>query len=218
MKPSRWVIALVGLTILVVVGLALWAYPRMPDPMATHWNLAGQPDGWMPRIWGVLIGPLSVVGVVLLFFGLIPAIEPWRENLQRFWAVYEQAGVALALFLAAVYLVTLLWNLGYPLDLGRVVSVGIGFIFLVMARVLREVRPNWFVGIRTPWTLSSPWVWRRVHEVGAKSMALLGVGFFLAALWPPLMLVALGLTLVWAVGLVVYSYVLYRRRLQEEAG
>jgi len=213
-RHIRWTLFLLHLG---VVALSLWAYPRLPESMAVHWNLAGEPDRWVPRWVGVGWGLLVVFGMSGLYFGLVPRMEPWRENLARFWTAYVHFGVAMLAFLAGVYAFTLLWNLGYPLDIRRVLGLGLGFLFLATARVLQQARPNWFLGIRTPWTLSSPWVWRRVHDRAAQTLVFLAGVYLLAVFWPGLLLVALALTLAWAVGISLYSYLLYRARVQEDA-
>ena len=216
MRLSRtWKVTLALLTLLTW-GVAAWAYPRLPARMATHWGVAGQPNGWMPRLWGALIGPLMVTTIVVLYFWLVPAIEPWRENLQRFWTVYLQTGLALVVFLILVYGYTLAWNLGYPWDIRRFIGVLMGVLFALLARLLSHARPNWFVGIRNPWTLSSPWVWRQVHRHGAYALGVVALLWLLGAVWSALLLVALAATLLWAVGLVVYSYLLYQRKAHAE--
>ena len=212
MRLSRGVRVSVLVMLLVAWGLTWWAYPRMPAQMVTHWGLAGQPNDWMPRLWGTLIGPLTLTILALLYFGLIPAIEPWRENLQRFWEVYTQTGLALLLFLLLLHGYTIAWNLGYLWDIRRFIGVLMGLLFAALARLLLHARPNWFIGIRTPWTLSSPWVWRQVHRHGAYTLAAIALLWLLGALWPFLLTVALAATLLWAVGLIAYSYWLYQRK------
>ena len=215
MKVSRRIwLAVLGLEV-ALLALALWAYPRLPEAMVTHWGLQGKPDGWMPRFWGVVWGPALTALLALVYYVAIPWLEPWRENLQRFWDLYQKAGLVMLYLLALPYAATLLWNLGYPVDIRRVVGVTLAPLFWVLASLLAQARPNWFVGIRTPWTLSSPWVWHRTHAAAARWMRVLALGYFLAVLWPPLLMAAVGLTLVWAVGVTVYSFLLYRRRAGE---
>ncbi len=211
MKVSRRIKASLGLILLLAWGITGGAYARLPERMVTHWGFAGQPNGWLPKPWGALIGPLTLTGLILLYYGLIPAIEPWRENLQRFWEVYLQTGLVLSVFFLLVHAYTLAWNLGYPWDIRRFLGVLMGILFLALARLLMHARPNWFIGIRTPWTLSSPWVWRQVHRHGAYSLGVVAGVWLLGALWPALLSVALAATLLWSLGLIVYSYWLYQR-------
>lgn len=215
MRLSRRFQGFLFFFLVLVWGGAALVYPYLPEVMATHWGLSGQPDDWMPRIWGVLWGPVLLTLIALLYFYLIPAIEPWRKNLQAFWGEYLQAGWGLLAFLGVIYALTLAWNLGYTWDVRRVVGVGMALLFGILARMLYHARPNWFIGIRTPWTLSSPWVWREVHRRGAHTLALVALFWLLVALWPAALFLALAATMIWAVYLIVYSYWLYRRRMQE---
>ncbi len=200
-----------GLMVLLAWGMTGAAYAQLPDRLVTHWGVTGQPNGWMPKPWGALIGPVALTLIALLYYGLIPAIEPWRENLQRFWDVYLQTGLVLLGFLLLIQGYTLAWNLGYTWDIRRFLGVLMGLLFLALARLLLHARPNWFIGIRTPWTLSSPWVWRQVHRHGAYTLGLVAGIWLLGTLWPTLLIVALAATLIWAVGLIVYSYWLYQK-------
>ncbi len=215
MRLSRRFQVFLFLFLVFVWSGAALAYSRLPEVMATHWGLTGEPDGWMPRIWGVLWGPALLTFMALLYFYLIPAIEPWQKNLRAFWREYVQAGWGLLIFLSLMYAHTLAWNLGYTWDVRRVVGVGMALLFAILARLLVHARPNWFFGIRTPWTLSSPWVWREVHRRGARTLALVALLWLLGALWPAALLVAFAATMVWAAYLVAYSYWLYRSRMRE---
>ncbi len=214
---KRFYLAL-GVYLLALWLVALWAYPRMPAHMVTHWDWQGQPDDWMPRLWGVLLGPGMTTFLAALLFFVVPAIEPWRRNLMAFWDFYVRFAWAVLVFLGAMYGVTLAWNLGYPVRIERVVGLALGLLFLMLVPLLRQARPNWFVGIRTPWTLASPWVWRRVHDVAARTVVGVAALYLAAALWPVLLWAALAATLLWAFGLMVYSYLLYRSRQQAMEG
>ena len=115
-------------------------------------------------------------------------------------------------FLAYVHVLTILWNLGSDrFNMGSAIMPAIGLIFVFAGIMMRKAKRNFFVGIRTPWTLSSDWVWDRTHRIGSVlfvlsgALALLGVLFPAYAVWFVLMPV-----LFVVVFLVVYSYVLYR--------
>ncbi len=191
--------------------VALVVYPQLPERVAVHWGLQGQPTRWEPRFWGTFWGPAFLTGLALLYFWVVPAIDPWRKNLQAFRQAYKHLGWALLLFLAVMYGYTLLWNLGWALDLTRMVALALAALMAVMAYVLRHARPNWFLGVRTPWTLSSPLVWHQVHQHASVTLWGVVVLFLVAVVWPVVFWVALGALYLWAGSLVVYSYLLYRR-------
>lgn len=168
--------ALVGLAL--VAGLLAW--PRLPEPMAIHWNVAGEPDGYASRFVGVVLLPL-VAGAMLLLFELLPRIDPLGENVAAFRGYYNGFVLLVTAFFVALQGVVVAANLGYPIDVGVVVTAGAGLLFAYVGVLLRHAEPNWFVGIRTPWTLASETVWRRTHALGGRLFVGGGLALFLGA-------------------------------------
>ncbi len=113
-----------------------------------------------------------------------------------------------------IHALTLLWNLGYTnLGIGKAMLPAMGLLFIVIGSLLRKAKRNWFIGIRTPWTLSSDSVWNETHRLGSVLFMISGVlaligGFFggMIAFWF-LFVPLIGSTIF----LLVYSYVLYQR-------
>ena len=194
-----------------VAGLVLWN--RLPDPMASHWNVHDQVDGYTSKFTGVFMLPLITLGMFLLFL-IIPTVDPLRANIAQFREVFNLLIVFIVGFMVYIYGLTLAWNLGYTgFRMSGAMLPAIGLLFIFISFMLRQAKRNFFIGIRTPWTLSSDVVWNETHRLGAVlfmisgALALIG-GFFggTAAFW--LMFVPIiGTTLF----LLVYSYVLYQR-------
>lgn len=196
------------------VLLTAWYWSGLPDPMPTHWNAAGQPDDFMPRIWGVLIGPLVSGGVPLLIAG-VARLDPRRSHVDRNVGVMSTIAIALAAFGFGLqwFVLEAATSATMALD-GRVVMIGVGLLWIVLGNVLPKVKSNWFVGIRTPWTLQSEKVWHVTHRVGGWSFALGGLVAIVASLvltGPTLVWVALPATTASALVPVVYSYIAYKR-------
>lgn len=190
---------------------SILAYPTLPEQVASHWNAAGEVDGYMPRLASVLLLP----GLIALFFGLImllPVFDPLRSNIARFRPQYNLVAVALSGFLAYLHLLTLAWNLGWQIPIGGALAPAAGIFFFGIGAAMKSAKPNWTFGIRTPWTLSSPVVWDRTHSVGSTAFKIAGVlvtfGTFFPEFAIPLLLIVLGFT---AVGLILYSFLLYRK-------
>ena len=194
----------------VMAGALLWN--RLPDPMASHWNINDEVDGTMPKFWGVFLMPILSLGLFLLFL-LAPKIDPLKANIAQFRPSYNLFIVLLMVFLGYLWKLTILWNLGYRnFKMSTALLPALGLLFIFIGYLFRKAKRNWFVGIRTPWTLSSDRVWDETHRIGAVlfyasgALALVGSLFGRYAIWflfVPLMASSLFL--------VVYSYVLYRR-------
>jgi uncharacterized membrane protein len=185
--------------------------PDLPEQMVTQWNGAGDPTGTLPRTVGMWLVP-GLAGGLIGLFALLPRIDPLGENIAAFRVHYDRFVVVLTAFLVAVHLAVLAVNLGYAVDVTTLAAAGGAALFYYVGTLLPHVEPNWFVGIRTPWTLSDDAVWERTHALGARlfklSAAIAVVGLF-AGEYAVYFLV--GPALATAAITVVYSYVLYAR-------
>lgn len=198
---------------LVVVSFVLSAYyyPRMPDQIASHWNASGNVDGTMPKLWGLFLLPTMTAGLLVLF-AAIPRIDPLRENIADFREYYDLFVLLFVAFMLYVHVLTILWNLGYRFDFTMVLSPAIGVLFYFIGTLMSRVEPNWFVGVRTPWTLSNDDVWKKTHMRAGPLFKIAGVIAVLGVLVPDyaIFLVVVPVLLV-SIYLVAYSYVEYRR-------
>lgn len=194
-----------------IAGLLLWN--RLPEQMASHWNINDQVDGYMPKLWGVFMVPLITLGMFVLFL-VIPSIDPLKANIAQFREAFNLFIVLIVAFMLYIYGLTLAWNLGYTgFKISTSMLPALGLLFIFIGFMLRQAKRNFFIGIRTPWTLSSDQVWHKTHQLGSilfmASGALAVVGSFFGgttAFWM-LMIPIFGSTIF----LVIYSYILYRR-------
>ena len=148
---SRWF----GLVIAAVaVAVSLWAYPQLPPTVATHWNVRGEADGFSGRVVAVSIMPLLII-VMTGLFNVLPRLDPRRANYAKFIGTYWLIANAVILFILIGHGMIVATGLGYPVKIGRTLPIGVGLLFIVLGNYLTRVEPNFFVGIRTPWTLSS---------------------------------------------------------------
>ncbi len=208
------------LTILIVVSVAgmlavsVWAWGQIPDSaqIPIHWGLDGQPNGWAPKWLGLLLTP--GLGVVLGgVFLTIPRFDPRREHI----VASNQAWVAITgaamLLLLAVHVLVIALTLGATIDLGRVLGVGIGLMFAVIGNFLGKTRSNWFMGIRTPWTLSSERSWTKTHRLGGRLFMAVGLLSIVLGLLTNDRVVYFALVpglIVAAIVPIVYSYFVWR--------
>ena len=208
---TKTTVILVSLVILLSVVAGITLYGQLPDPMASHWNAADQVDGYMGKFWGVFMLPVVSVGLLVLFL-VIPHLDPLKENIAEFRGIFNAFIFVMELFLAYIWALTIAWNLQpntFQLSVAMLPAMGLLFIFV--GYMIRAAKRNWFIGIRTPWTLSSDTVWAETHRVGGNlfmisgALTILGVFFGVYAVWFVLVPV-LGTTLF----LFVYSYILYQ--------
>lgn len=204
-RKAFWVMVAV---VAAMVAVTAWAYPYLPPRMVTHWGLNGQPNGYMPRFWGAWVVPMiSVALAALLWF--LPAIDPRKENYRAFRGVYNAFVVGMVVFLAYVHLLSLAWNLGHPVPIEKALAPALGLLWLGVGVLVQRAQPNWFVGIRTPWTLSSPTVWQKTHRIAAPWFYLSGALALGALFWLPLLWVSIAVLLLAMVGVTAYSYFAY---------
>jgi uncharacterized membrane protein len=198
----------------VAFGMGILALPFLPAQVPSHWNIAGEVDGYSSPLTAALLTPALILALAVILPHL-PKIDPRRENYAQFQGTYALTINAIALFLTALHLLTLAFALGAGFDLARLVFLGLGLLIAVIGNELGRVQPNYFMGIRTPWTLADDEVWRRTHRLGGRLLAVAGALTALAALLLPLPVAApLGLAFILgaAAFAVWYSYHVWRER------
>lgn len=215
MKLVRIAIALV---LIITAGMTIVAYPVMPDAVASHWNAAGDMDGTLPKFWGLILIPLLMYGFCALFAAL-PRIDPLRNNYPKFQGSYEGFILVFEAFLFVIQLQIILWGLGVPLSPNLVMPVMIGILFISIGFLLEHAEPNWFVGIRTPWTLSSDSVWKKTHRMGSILFKLAGVVSMIGVLAGTFAYLFILIPVIAvALSLVVYSYTEFKKEQAAETG
>jgi uncharacterized membrane protein len=185
-------------------------YRRLPDPVPVHWDAHGHVNGYMPKPWGALVMPLVTLGVSLLLL-VLPRLSPRGFRVDRFQATFDLIQTSIVGFLFFATLLVLLAGAWFGVSVARAVPLGVGVLLVVLGNVLGKVTKNFFVGIRTPWTLASDEVWLRTHRFGGRVFVLAGLAIAVAGLAEggatPILVAALAAVLLPT----VYSYVIYRR-------
>lgn len=216
MKISRlnWLSLLL---VLVMLAIAAWFYPALPDPVPTHFNAAGEADGWTAKPWGAYLMPLMSLGLLGLLL-VLPAISPRGFRLDSARRVYDIVVFSVIAFMLMLELFTFRAAMGSGSDLSRAMPAMIGLLFVVLGNYLGKFPKNFFVGIRTPWTLASDEVWNRTHRLGGWVFMLAGIVMIISGLagWP----IGAMVTAIVAAALVpaVYSLLLYRKLHGFDAG
>jgi len=197
--------------IAIMVASNMLVYSDLPTQIASHWDAQGNVNGQMGRFWGTFLLPIMALGLLFLFW-FLPKMDPYKQNYKPFEKYYQWFVITLIAFIFYIHLLTLGKNLGYSFNLITWMIPGFSILLFVLGMVIGHAQRNWFVGIRTPWTLSSEKVWNRTHQIGGKLFMVgaiisllgmffpsIGIFFFLV----PIILIAIFLT--------VYSYWLYKK-------
>lgn len=175
----------------LVVAVGALAWPQLPDMIPSHWNSAGEIDGYATK-WIMWLMPAVMLGTLLLF-RVLPKIDPKKINYKRFTSEYEWIQVALISFFSYFFLLQILAGLNedFAADyFSRLLFGGMGVMFILLGSPMRTLKQNFFVGIRTPWTLTNAKSWKKTHEMGGRLFIAMGGFFILGALlnwqliWP----------------------------------
>lgn len=196
----------------VAVAASLFEYSILPERMPTHWGMNGEINGWSSRLWGASVIPLILL-LLALMIKWLPTIDPRRANYAKFAGTFEAIFISIMLLLLVMHVALLAAAAGYPIKFERWVPVGVGALLIVLGNLLPRARPNWFVGVRTPWTLSSDRVWEKTHRLAGYVFVVAGIIVAVLGLTgyhfgPVLMGPVIGVA---ALSLVVYSYIEWRR-------
>ncbi len=210
-KITPWVEAISIILLIATFVLAFYFYAHFPDRVVTHWGFNGQPNGWMGKFGGAFFIPIMLVGMYFLLL-FVPALDPKKERYADFAKPYNIFRAAILFTLFVVYLAAGLYNLGYPVKINMVVPLVIGLLMIVLGNFMGKIKNNWFVGIRTPWTLSSENVWNKTHRFGGYAFVIFGILIIISPFATPaagLALFIAGIVIV-TLGTFVYSYLAYR--------
>lgn len=170
-----------------LVGASLVAsayfYVQFPAQVPSHYTITGVADRYADKAW-VAFGMPALL--VIIYFGMVfvPLLDPKKERYREFSKPYQVIRLLLMVYLTALYFVTSLYALGYPINVADASTIGIGILFLVIGNFMPKLKQTWFVGIRTPWTLSDEGVWRDTHRVGGWLFSASGVATLLSVMLP----------------------------------
>lgn len=160
--------------IIAAVAASIFYYPQLPASMPTHWSASGEPNGYSSRLWGAWMLPL-IMASVWFILRAIPHIDPRKANYEKFSGMYDALVILILAFMLLIHVVVLIAATGTPIRMDRIILPSVGVFIAIMGLLLPKAHPNWFVGIRTPWTLTSDLSWERTHEVGGRLFVILGL-------------------------------------------
>ena len=198
-----------AIVVLLMFITAFYFYSISPARIATHWNAAGEVDGYMDKIWIFLLPVVSLFLFLLLVY--LPRLDPLHKNYKYFQKYYDGFILLLVLFMSFIFLLTSFWNF-FQFNMIQLMMPAFAVLFFYLGIMMKHTRRNWFVGIRTPWTISSDRVWNETHRLGGNLFIISGVIAVLGVIFPSYFVWFLLVpVLISAIVPVVYSYVVFRR-------
>jgi uncharacterized membrane protein len=213
---TRWLyVALLATVAALAASLYLYGYryDQLPERLPTHWNIRGEPDAWRAKedvFWTFFLMPVVMAAVVALTV-VLPWLSPRGFKVDGFREVYGYLMALVVLLLGYIHLAILVGSLVPGANSTRLLFGGLFLFFALMGNVLGKVRRNFWMGIRTPWTLASDAVWEGTHRLGAWLFVACGLAGFACVLAGVTLWVCLVLLVPAVVVPLVYSLVLYKR-------
>ena len=200
--------------ILILIGFALGAYfyPSLPDKVPTHWNASGEVNGYGSKFFGAFGLPAISLAMYLMFL-VLPYIDPKKKNYAEFKSTYQFLKYLLILFFLGIEVMTLLIASGVIVNKPIFIQIMVSLLFILIGNVMGRFKHNYFVGIRTPWTLANEEVWRKTHRLAAPLWVIGGVLNILLA-FTGISFNGIGFVVIIAVISIVpigYSYLAYQQ-------
>lgn len=203
-----WIVAL-GIAALTWIG-SIAVYPQLPDRLPIHWNIHGEPDGYGDKAVAAFLMPGIMLGLLVLL-RVLPWLSPKAYQVDSFPGVVAYITVTITAMLAYLHAMTLWAGWGGGVDVGRAVVGGVLGGMIALGVVMAKVKRNFYIGVRTPWTLANEQVWNETHRLAAWSMSSTSaIGLVLVLSGAPLP-IAIGLLLVGALGPVLFSFLRYKQ-------
>ncbi|MEQ4489378.1 MAG: SdpI family protein [Dehalococcoides mccartyi] len=193
-----------------VTGLITW--PNAPDLLPVHWGIDGTVDRYGGKFEGLLLMPLICLGIFLLLIYL-PYLDPRKANYLKFEKAYSLLIRLIVVFFGGIYGITILYSYGVVANTSTFILIMVGLLLALLGNMFGKLRPTWFVGIRTAWTLSSDLSWDKTHRLGGRVFVGAGLLMILAGItgfaW--LMIASLACLLLGIIGLFIYSYLVWKK-------
>jgi uncharacterized membrane protein len=213
-RENNFSIPVLVLQLLIIAGMlvaGLVLYDSLPDQIPSHWNIAGEVDSYVNKDLGIYLFPGITLFMVILF-PILSMVDPRREKYKTFKRSWYILQMAIVLFFAYMYAVTLYLTFHPEASMIKFMFIGMGILFIVIGNCLGKIRQNYFVGIKTPWTLDNEEVWNKTQRMGGLAFLIAGLILLINAFiqWQLVasMIVAILIAAIWPI---LYSYIVFKR-------
>ena len=208
---------------MIILGLPFIAaallWNKLPARMPIHWGLTNRPDGFASKPLATLLLPcinLALAALMLMSTRLDPRFSTYDDDTQAsLRRTFAAMRLAITLFFSAVALVMIASPFYPAIRVPALIIPATGLLLMILGNLMTKLRPNWFCGIRTPWTLQSKEIWTKTHRVGGRLMMAGGACIFLFGILLPVVwlvfCVVLPAIAIMSIVPMVYSYLLFAR-------
>lgn len=196
-KALSWILIYSGF----VFAIAFYAF--LPDTMVSHWGMEGEPNGYASK--NLMLFLLPALGLFLyLLFLFLPKADPMKENFKHFEKEYNLFILFFVAFMFYLEFLVLLWNLGGRFNMNIMIIPAFSLLFYYIGHLLAKAKRNWFIGIRTPWTLSSDEIWQKTNVLSGRLFKLLSFALLIGLIYPK---AAFFILLIGVFGAAIFSFI-----------
>lgn len=202
-------IILIGLIIITIV-VGILSYSSLPKMIPSHWNINGNIDGYMPKFWGLFLYPLVIIFMYALFL-IIPRIDPLKKNISKFRNTFNNFIIIISLFFVYLFFITLK-AVTTKINITNYIIPAIAIIIYYSGILIKKAKQNWFIGIKTPWTLSNKEVWNKTHALGSKLFKISAIIIIFSLFFKKIsMIIFITVILIAAIVPIIYSYFIFKK-------
>lgn len=214
MKNENTMMRLMWAISFLPVLITIFVFARLPEMIPMHWNIHGEIDAWYPRFPWVFMIPVIGIAITVLAT-VLPKIDPKKENYERFKLQYLNIRLVLVVFSAIMQMMIISISMGATfIKVDTIVKLMIGILFIVLGNLMPKLKQNYFVGIKTPWTLANEAVWVKSHRHGGFVWFIIGFIMSVLAFMPGngSAVVYFALVLIASVEPILYSWIQFKRQ------
>ncbi|MGN0416389.1 SdpI family protein [Anaerostipes faecalis] len=192
----------------LIVSIVFFFY--LPDKIPTHWNIYGEIDHYGSK-FTIFMEP-ALIFILWMFMDILRKADPKRKNYQKFEKEYEHFKLVICLLMFALQIFTIAVTFGVPIKIDVVLPFIIGFLLAYVGNMMPKIKFNYFMGIKTPWTLNSEEVWFRTHRFAGKLWFIGGILAALSSFLPGIgkMIVFTLIILIISITPMVYSCIIFK--------
>ncbi|GMQ62319.1 SdpI family protein [Vallitalea maricola] len=199
------------LCIISFIGTCI-AYFYLPDIIPIHWGINGEVDNYGPKYMAIILSAIPLA--IYLLMNTLPKIDPKKENYKKHSKAYNIFSFYTILFLIIINWITIIASFGVKIDVGLLIPILVGILFIIIGNYMPQFRHNYFIGIKTPWTLTDETNWKKTHFYGGYVFMILGIIIILMGIIsnPLIVYIGLAVSAILFISLFVYSYLLYKNK------